>query len=268
MKLLTRARDLKRRKARERHNRFVVEGLRSVEALLSSSLAVDGLLVSSAAMADERRSAAVARARTLGIAVLEISEVELNEAADTENPQGILAVAVIPDIGLPDPLPQSGRLLVLDAVQDPGNLGTILRTAEALGVLGCIALPGTVDPWNAKVVRSSMGALFRQPVLGMDTARCVSWLHEQGFVLVAADARGAPLASLSGDQAPRRVALVLGNEGSGLSTQLDPLVDARVAIAMSEGSESLNVAVAAGILLHALRDAQERDAQEVATGRV
>src|SRR5215207_1226832 len=166
LKLLTLARDLKRRRARERQRLFVAEGVRAVEELLRSPLAVRGLLVAPQ-LADAPRGAALLEsARRLGTELAEVDEREFASAAETDSPQGVLAVAEIPDRRLDAlPLPERARLVVLDAVQDPGNVGTILRTAAALGATAVVAMPGTVDLWNAKVVRSAMGAHFHHPAV-------------------------------------------------------------------------------------------------------
>jgi RNA methyltransferase, TrmH family len=142
------------------------------------------------------------------------------------------------------------RLLVLDAVQDPGNVGTILRTAAALGVTAAVALPGTVDLWNAKVVRSAMGAHFHHPALSSTWNELEAFRVARGVKLWATDATGEVLER---DSAPQRLALVVGNEGSGVSDAARERADRLVAIPIASSVESLNVAVATGILLHELR---------------
>ena len=129
-------------------------------------------------------------------------------------------------------------------------MGTLLRTASALGAVASIVLPGTVDPWNAKVVRSAVGLQFTHPPILCDTLELLSFLRDQRCALVGAGADGARVDSYA---APRRLALAVGNEGQGLSAELRAACDAVVAIPMAPGAESLNVAVAAGILMHLLR---------------
>ncbi len=270
VKLLTLARDLQRRKGRERRNRFVAEGVRTVEALLASPLSVRGLLVSPAGLEEPRGAALMASALARRLPVVTVTEAELASAADTASPQGILAVADVPACSLPDPVPDRAMVLVLDALQDPGNVGTVIRTAAGLGVVATVALPGTVDPWNAKVVRSAMGALFHHPVVIMSVDACVDVLASTGFTMVAADTEGVPLSLWLKGGVPERVALVVSNEGAGLSSALARHVNRHVAIAMAPGVESLNVAVATGILLHGMRecsDASGSGAVEVATIR-
>ncbi len=253
MKLLTLARDLQRRKARERQQRFVAEGVRTVEALLASGLPVEGILVTAGLREQPRGRELIAAAVGRGIAVAEVSEAELESAADTDTPQGVLAVAPIPDRSLRPPVGPFSRFLVLDALQDPGNVGTVIRTAAALGVTATVALPGTVDLWNAKVVRSSMGALFVHPALPMLWETFAAFVAAHAVPVWAADTDGVPLDQVTTASLPAHLALVVSNEGAGLSAPVSAAVSSRVAIRMAPGTESLNVAVAAGILLHALR---------------
>ncbi|HWK89000.1 MAG TPA: RNA methyltransferase, partial [Longimicrobium sp.] len=185
-----------------------------------------------------------------GIDLREADERALRELADTETPQGILAVAEIPARSLDD-LRVAGEpaaLLVLDAVQDPGNLGTLVRTAEALGALGVVALPGTVDAWNPKAVRSAMGSVFRLPVVPAAWDELQPWLRTNGFRALAAAGGGEPLPS----PPPARAALVLGNEGAGVGDETRARVDGTVGIPLRGRAESLNVAAAGAILLHEL----------------
>ena len=135
-------------------------------------------------------------------------------------------------------------------------MGTIVRTAAALGVTATIALPGTVDLWNAKVVRSSMGALFVHPVPAASWEEVMAFFSAHDIACWAADADGLVIDSselFRRDALPARLALVVSNEGAGLSPQVAAGATRRVAIGMSPNVESLNVAVATGILLHALR---------------
>ncbi|HEY8850581.1 MAG TPA: RNA methyltransferase [Gemmatimonadaceae bacterium] len=139
---------------------------------------------------------------------------------------------------------------MLDAVQDPGNVGTIVRTAAALGATATIALAGTVDLWNPKVIRSSMGAQFHHFAFQAEWAELSRLLDREKIELWAADARGEPL---DRTRAVKRLAIVVGNEGSGLTPDVRAKADRTISLPIANSVESLNVAVAAGIILHELR---------------
>lgn len=251
MKLLTLARDLRRRRARERHQLFVAEGVRAVEELLASPLTVRGVLAAPQ-LADAPRGAALVESiRASDVELTFVDEREFASAAETDSPQGVLAVAEIPDRHLDDvELTDHGRIVVLDAVQDPGNVGTIVRTAAALGATAVVGMPGTVDLWNAKVVRSAMGALFHSPAFMCTWAELDTFRARHAVTVWGADAGGAPLERL---QPPRRLALLVGNEGAGLSPEGRARVEQSVSIPIGTTVESLNVAVATGIILYQLR---------------
>lgn len=256
MKLLSLARDLQRRKARERQGCFVVEGVRTVETLMVSPLRTQGLLVTKELTGNERGVRLVETAGSAGIPVHVVSERDFASAASTESPQGVLAVAAIPQRIMNPPPPAGARYLLLDAIQDPGNVGTIIRTAAAFGVTATIALPGTVDFWNAKVVRSAMGALFVHQALAAPWETVAMFLDTHAIECWAADTGGQLLNSRTThatEVLPSRLALVVSNEGAGLSPHMREHVSRSVAIEMVEHVESLNVAVATGILLHAFR---------------
>jgi TrmH family RNA methyltransferase len=242
-------RALRQRKTREAEGRFVAEGVRVVEELLQSPLTVLWAAVSSSLEDSERGRALVEGMAARGVPVEWSSEAEFATLAATETPQGVLAVAEVPASRMDQLLrsPTPCVLLVLDAVQDPGNFGTLVRSAEALGAAGVIALPGTVDPWNAKSIRAAMGSSFRLPIVAAEWATAASALRASGFRLLAAAAGGHP--------APRglqRAALVVGNEGAGISDAVRAEVDETVGIPLRGRAESLNVAAAAAILLHEL----------------
>jgi RNA methyltransferase, TrmH family len=243
-------RALRRRKERIARSEFVAEGVRVVEDLLGSRLGVSLLVVASSAEDSERVRVLRKVATGRGVAVREVDAADFAALADTESPQGVLAVAASPRHGLEALAPRRGTacLLVLDAVQDPGNFGTLVRTAEALGADGVVTLPGTVDPWNAKSVRSAVGASFRLPIVDSDWGELRPWLTRHGFEVLAADAGGEPLP----DAVPPRSALVVGNEGAGVSAATFDAADRRVAVPIRGRAESLNVAAAAAILLHHL----------------
>ena len=250
MRLLTLARDLRRRRARERQALFVVEGVRAVEELLRSPIAIRGALVAPLLEETPRGRALRADLESRDLPVLDVTAADFATAAETDSPQGVLAIAAIPEHPWTErPLPPAARVLLLDGVQDPGNAGTLLRTAAALGVHLTLALPGTVDLWNAKVVRSAMGALFAHPTASCTWDELDRFRSDHDLALWGADAGGTPLSSIG--EAPVRLALAVGNEGNGLSEALRSRASRLVSLPIA--TESLNVAVAAGILIYELR---------------
>ena len=222
-----------------------------MEELLRSKLVIRGVLVAPQ-LADAPRGAALIEslAEHADVFHSEVSERDFASAAETDSPQGVLAIAEIPQRTLDGLASATLTLLVLDAVQDPGNVGTIVRTAAALGATATVALPGTVDLWNAKVVRSGMGAHFHHPCLHCTADGLFTFLEREHVPLWGADARGAPLGA---QRRPPRLAIAVGNEGSGLTSATRDRASALVALPIASEVESLNVAVATGILLHELR---------------
>jgi TrmH family RNA methyltransferase len=254
--LQTLIRDLRLRRGRERRGLALAEGVRLVEEALAAGVAVKGAAVSPALEGSSRGQALKRALADAGVRVEEMGDRELAELADTEHPQGVVAVFAPRAWSLDDVrVARGAAVLVLDAVQDPGNVGTMLRTALGLGAAGVVALKGTAELTNPKVVRGAMGALFRLPCVATDATTFLAWAREHRLALWVAAAAGAPL-----ERPPRRgereaVALVVGNEGAGVTPALDQAADRRVAIRLAPGAESLNVGVAAGILLHeVLRD--------------
>lgn len=221
-----------------------------MQELVRSGLTVHGVLVAPQLLEAPRAEALLTDLERRGIMRQDVEAREFASAAETDSPQGVLAIARIPDRSL-NMLGDHWRgvVLVLDAVQDPGNVGTIVRTAAALGARATVALPGTVDLWNAKVVRSGMGAHFKHLAFAATWDQLDSFRRVNGTTVMAADAGGRPVTQVTRSE---RMALVVGNEGAGLSAESRARADQVVALPIAPEIESLNVAVATGILLHTL----------------
>jgi TrmH family RNA methyltransferase len=238
---------LKSRRGREKHGLFVVEGIRVVEDLVASTIDLEFVLIAPT-LGDNPRGQALHEALRGATAVRVLDDRALAQVTDTDAPQGVLAVARIPNSSLDSlQLQPDSIVLVLDAVQDPGNLGTLIRSADAFGAAAVIALPGTTDYWNPKVIRSAAGAAFRKPLLDVSDDEAWRWLAQHDVVICGADMNGVPIDSLRLDGA---AALVVGNEGAGLREETRARLTQLVAIPMRGETESLNVAVAASILLY------------------
>lgn len=240
------ARALRDARERARQGAFLLDG----EHMVSEALSMCPDRVS-ALFVDEARLEAYA-----GMAVLApqadcyaVPAHVLAAISQVKTPQGIAAVCAMP----PSPAPEEmgERLILLENVQDPGNVGTVLRTLDAAGFDGCILTPGCADPFGPKALRATMGSVFRVPLCSArDAAETVRLLNAQGYATLAAVLDGedfyrrAPL--------PRRLCVLIGNEGAGLTKQAQSACTHRFRLPMRGGAESLNAAVAAAVMMYDL----------------
>lgn len=228
------------RRAREKERLFVIEGVRLAEEAAAAGRPATMVLHTD--HLDPRGRSAVNALARLGASVDVVSDEVMAACSDTQTPQGVLAVLPFPSIPAPSPL---GLALVLDRLADPGNLGTILRTALAAGVEAVFLAPGTVDAFNPKVVRSAMGAHFRLPILPASWADLADALD--GLATWLAEAREGE--SCYAVDWTRPSALIIGGEAEGPSDAAREFAKRRVFIPMPGPAESLNAAVAAGVLM-------------------
>jgi TrmH family RNA methyltransferase len=195
----------------------------------------------------EQLEAVLEAAARSGVKVERAPRRAFNELADTETPSGVLAVVEWHPRPLAElKLEPRATLLVLDAVQDPGNVGGMIRTAYALGASATVALDGTADPGAHKVLRAAMGAAFRHPVVEAHWADFAAFAQANGVHIWAACQGREPPA----EGRPDRLALVVGNEGAGLRPEVLAAAARQVSVPMQPGAESLNAATAAAILLY------------------
>lgn len=239
------ATELKQKKYRTKAGLFLAEGLRTVEESIEASQ-VESIFYTP--FDDERTRKALETAASKGIKLFCVNEAVMKKISDTETPQGIIAVCNMTHLSLEKLLSQGKMLLVLDRVQDPGNIGTMLRTADAAGVGGLVLLNGCADVYAPKTVRASMGSLFHLPVLqGLEEQAFIDTAKDYGYELLVTCLEGADSlykADLSG-----RIAFVMGNEANGVSNNLLKAADKKVFIPMQGKAESLNVAMAAGVVM-------------------
>lgn len=239
---------LKQKKYRKEQDAFLVEGLRSVEEAVESGRVKTIFFVPTE---DERTNALLRKVEEKGIELSKATVGYMLQMADTTTPQGIMAVCELPHTQLAEVFDTGKMVLVVDRVQDPGNLGTLIRTADAAGLGGVICLNGTADAYMPKVVRSAMGALFHVPVVTdvseTDFLTCVA---QYGYQTVATAMEGGE--SVFDVQLPKKSALILGNEANGVSEHLLQSATERVFIPMQGRAESLNVAMAAAVIIFEL----------------
>jgi TrmH family RNA methyltransferase len=232
---------------REGRGRVGIEGPNLLEEALGAGVRVVTVFV-----ADGAERLLDALTVPVETEVLRLPKKLLDSALATETPQPVAALVEPPDWTWAHLMSahRSGAALVvvLAGIQDPGNLGTILRSAEAFGATGVVSLPGTVSAWNAKAVRASAGSVFRVPLLAASERECFSQLREAGVRVLATTVRAAQPADLVDMAGP--VALVIGNEGNGVPEKIARMADEAITIPCPGPVESLNAAVAASVLLY------------------
>lgn len=229
------------KRVRQQHRRFAFEGVRLVEEVVRAAVVPDFVLYTESFAEDARGKALLVTLEALAPCHL-VSEAVMEACSDTVTPQGVLAVLPFPE--LPRPAHPTFTL-VLDRLRDPGNLGTMLRTALAAGVEQVLLAPGTVDFSNPKVVRAAMGAHLRLPIADADWDEIAQAVADCDFWLAAA---GGAQAYTAVDWT-RPTALIVGSEAHGAGEQAWSLAQGRVSIPMASEVESLNAAVATAVIL-------------------
>jgi TrmH family RNA methyltransferase len=239
---IKRAKQLNNKKFRDREGLFLLEGIRLIDEAINANYPLEYALTVEGVEPDliERLSQ---RCETFFV-----PRDLLLTVAETEHPQGVVAVAKQKEYSLNDVIDENGNglLMVVDGVQDPGNLGTIIRTADAAGADGVVLTKNTVDPYNGKTVRSSMGSILRLKLIGEQCrSDLVDWLKTNGYLVVVGHV-GAEKPYHEPDYSGR-VAVVVGNENCGPSHEFK---EAGCLVKIPCRTESLNVSIAAAILLY------------------
>ena len=232
------------RKYRRTQGEMVCEGEKMLREALSSGVVVREVVVSDQKEFDP---ALLEQAEQQGARLTQVPDKLLRLLSNVETPQGLVFVCAQPVFGL-DTLEGAQRLLVLDGLQDPGNLGAILRTADAFALDGIILCEGCVDPASPKVVRATMGAAFRIPVVSAPLADTAQWLRERSIPLYATALSDSSVPLTQVDL--RRAAVIIGNEGRGVSQNGLTLSEKQLIIPMMGRAESLNASIAASIVMY------------------
>ncbi len=231
--------------------KFFVEGKRLTGELPNSDVAVESLLFSTGLFPDPEKASAAFGKHQFSVRLL--APGLFQTISHTKSPQGIAAVCLVPENGMRRLEKNVGEedksiILLLQNVSNPGNLGSVIRTGEATGVAGVIVSRASANPFSPAAVRGSMGSVFRVPVwAGVDIDSAVAWAKEKGFTVLGTDSK-ADLTITETDW-KRDLLLVFGSEAHGLEDHSRGLLDETVRIPMKETVESLNLAVAAGVVL-------------------
>lgn len=236
---------LQHKKARKEYGVFVAEGEKIVRELLQSSLEVQGVYGTIQGLAE--LSYLLEKSR----GVYEASDSDMHRISNLKSPNKVLAVVLMPRPGEPPRLTDGQMILALDSIQDPGNMGTIIRTADWFGIRQVVCSPSTVDVFNPKVIQASMGSFLRVTAYYTDLHEYFKSLPDSVSILGA-----FPEGQNAFDEAaPRTGVLVIGNESAGISEDLLPWIQKKISVTRSSqskeksGAESLNASVAAGILM-------------------
>ena len=232
---------LKEKKYRIKCNKYLIEGLRFVEEAIKSKVSIDSIIFTDSF---KEKNPDLFLKINENIKLIQMNEVLLKQLCSTENPQGIVGV-----INMQNKELKSGELVVLvDKVQDPGNMGTIIRTAHAAGAAGIVMTKGTVDIYNDKTLRSTMGSIFYIPIVEDDSLDFVKSLKKEGYKLVVSSLQGKN--NFFEENLQGKVMIAVGNEGNGVSDEVYDIADIKVKIPMPGEAESLNVAVATSIMIY------------------
>ena len=237
-------RELQEKKRRQAEGRFLVEGGKMVGEALAHTAVHTAVVEAGKA---GQFAPLLEALRAAGASVFESPRHVLEALCETKTPQGIVAEASLPAsrAALGD------RLVALDGVQDPGNVGAIVRTADAAGFGGALLGPTCADPFGAKALRASMGSIFRVPVVrAQRLAESLAALREAGYAVLSSELDGEDF--FARGPLPPKLALVIGSEAEGVSAAVSNLATHRLRLPMRGGAESLNAAVAAGIMLYEL----------------
>lgn len=235
---------LKDKRGRNKSSKYIIEGFRLVEEAFKAALPIEYIFVTKEA--EDKVDEYLGKYNLDNVKLYGLKEILLNDLCSTEKPQGIVAVVKMNNAKLNL---QGNFYLLCDKLQDPGNLGTIIRTAHAAGVDGIILSKGTVDIYNDKVIRATMGSMFHIPIIFDDENNTVvKTLLEKGFSLLATSLEGDK--DFFEEDLSGKVIISVGNEGNGVSEEIYELADKKVKIPMPGGAESLNVAIATSVILY------------------
>ena len=239
------------KKYRDLFGLFIVEGKRICQEALQSNWQIEAVFLEENFFKESAYSGIIEQISERGLAPHILKPDIFRKLSDTESPQGILLVMKkpAPVKSLKSIIPKTGVILLLDGVRDPGNLGTIIRCADWFGISTIISSKNTVETFNLKVIRTSMGSIFRiHSTQAEDIKKVIVFLKENNFTIVGTSPKASRRLEEHSPASP--VALILGAEATGISAPVKSLIDINVRISKVGKAESLNVAVAGGILMN------------------
>ena len=241
------------KKFRDQQNAFIAEGLKLVIDALDLGWTIKTLIFAKSALGNQAVEKVAARTVASGGDVLEVSEKVITAITRRDNPQAVVGVFSQRFVPLRDIRPKDGDLWVaLDRVRDPGNLGTVIRTVDAVGAKGVILVGDTTDPFSLETVRATMGSIFAVPVAKTNPEAFLAWRKDFSGIVAGTHLKGA-VDYRSVDFGTRPVVLMMGNEQQGLPDNLADACDKLLRIPQAGRADSLNLAVATGVMLFEIR---------------
>ena len=243
-------RSLYQKKYRRKNNQFVLEGVRLIEEAVQEKIGLEQVFYSEYLLRNKQGQDLLNQLQDQGLTTYEIADDLLQQIADTVSPQGVLAIANKIEYEMCNILAEkNGLILIIDQIQDPGNLGTIIRTADAAGFDGVITTKGTVSLYNQKTIRATMGSFFRTPIAKVnDLSEFKKAITASDFNLVVADTAGENY-HFEIDYLPA-TAIIVGNEAHGPRQELIDLANQSIKIPLIGRAESLNVAMATSVIVY------------------
>ena len=238
----------KKKRVRTRHGLYVAEGLRLVAQALEAGI-VPAFMFASESFGADPRGRELLAGLSPETQTIHATDQVMRSLGETVHSQGVIALLPLPAYDAPI-VADGDPVLILDAIRDPGNMGTILRTAAAAGVEAVLAMPGCVDPYAPKVVRAGMGAQAIVPILSPDDWSAVTSMLSRHTCVLADGAADTPYWQ---QDWRRRLALIIGGEANGAGTEARALATQSVCLPMAQGMESVNAAIATGVLLFEIR---------------
>ena len=244
---------LKTKKGRKTQGAFLIEGLRLCEEMVNSNWEAESVLFTGSFQNSSSGKKLLQKFERRNVKTIPVKSEVVKKLSDTVTPQGIIAVVKIKEFSLNELWSESSNIiLALDAIRDPGNVGTLIRTADAFGIDGVLLSSDTVELYNPKVVRSTMGSIFHLPIFDeVDLEKIIPQLKKSNFKIYGTDAKeGKDLDKLDYSGPAEKICLLIGNEAEGLNKNLLDLSDEIIHVPIFGRAESLNASVAGGILLY------------------
>lgn len=242
--------NLNEKKYRNKTNSFYLEGVKVVNEILDKAIDIEFIAYSKSILCTTNGGKELLnRIESIDVEVLDFDENIFKYVTDTVNPQGVLVVLKMPEYNLKEELEkEDGNILILDKIQDPGNMGTIIRSSNAFGVNVIICIKDTVDCYSPKVLRSTMGGILNTKIIYVEDYSFLNVLKESGYEIVATSLNANT--SLETLNYKNKYAFAMGNEANGISKELENNSNISIKIPMEDKIESLNVSVATSIILY------------------